>query len=162
MNTFANALGKKFLDDKDAIRIRSFEIGGHTFKVKVPLTAEYEAILARVNVTDEAVVDKYYQELSAPFMERQEEFQKEGDIEYLENDILLKGTSIRETAKNKTITENRILEFFKLIVPEEKDFDMTSITYDMVEELFPFPIQIQIMGEIGSVISPSYKEIKGK
>lgn len=162
MNTFASALGKKFLEDKDAVRTRSFELGGHTFKVKVPLTAEYEAILARINITDDAVVDKYFKELSKPFMERREEFEKEEDIEYLETDILLKGTSMRETAKNKAITENRILEFFKLIVPEEKEFDMNTITYDMVEELFPFPIQIQIMGEIGNVISPSYKEIKGK
>jgi hypothetical protein len=162
MNTFASALGKKFLEDKDAVRTRSFELGGHIFKVKVPLTAEYEAILARIAVTDEATIEKYFQELAKPFMERREEFEKEQDIEYTKNDILLKGTSMRETAKNKTITENRILEFFKLIVPEEKDFDMTTITYDMVEELFPFPIQIQIMGEIGNVISPSYKEIKGK
>jgi hypothetical protein len=162
MNTFASALGKKFLEDKDAVRTRSFELGGHIFKVKVPLTAEYEAILARINITDDAVVDKYFKELSKPFMERREEFEKEEDIEYLETDILLKGTSMRETAKNKAITENRILEFFKLIVPEEKEFDMNTITYDMVEELFPFPIQIQIMGEIGNVISPSYKEIKGK
>jgi hypothetical protein len=162
MNTFAIALGKKFLEDKDAVRTRSFELGGHIFKVKVPLTAEYEAILARIAVTDEAIIEKYFQELAKPFMERREEFEKEQDIEYTKNDILLKGTSMRETAKNKTITENRILEFFKLIVPEEKDFDMTTITYDMVEELFPFPIQIQIMGEIGNVISPSYKEIKGK
>ena len=162
MNTFASALGKKFLEDKDAVRTRSFELGGHIFKVKVPLTAEYEAILARIAVTDEATIEKYFQELAKPFMERREEFEKEQDIEYTKNDILLKGTSMRETAKNKTITENRILEFFKLIVPEEKDFDMTTITYAMVEELFPFPIQIQIMGEIGNVISPSYKEIKGK
>jgi hypothetical protein len=162
MNTFASALGKKFLEDKDAVRTRSFELGGHIFKVKVPLTAEYEAILARIAVTDEATIEKYFKELAKPFMERREEFEKEQDIEYTKNDILLKGTSMRETAKNKTITENRILEFFKLIVPEEKDFDMTTITYDMVEELFPFPIQIQIIGEIGNVISPSYKEIKGK
>ena len=162
MNTFASALGKKFLEDKDAIRTRSFKLGGHTFKVKVPLTAEYEAILERVNVTDEESVEKHFQELAKGFLERRKEFEKEADIEYKDDDILLRGTSIRETAKNKVIIENKILEFFKLIVPEEKDFDMSSITHDMVEELFPFPIQLQVMQEIGNVISPDYKEIKGK
>ena len=45
---------------------------------------------------------------------------------------------------------------------EEKDFDMTSITYEMVEELFPFNVQLELIEEIGNVISPTYKASKGK
>jgi 6-pyruvoyl-tetrahydropterin synthase len=160
MNQFANALGKSF--NKDTLRIRTFDMGGHTFKVKVPLTAEYESILESVNIIDDNKVNKYYDELSKEFINNKSEFEKQEDVLFTDNDILLKGTSLRETAKNKAILENRILSLIKLIVPEEEGFDMSTITYDMVEELFPFSIQIQLIEEISLVISPSYKSIKGK
>ena len=51
---------------------------------------------------------------------------------------------------------------FKLLVPEETDFDMKDLTYEMVEELFPFAIQMQMMQLISDTISPSYTEAKGK
>ena len=162
MNQFANALGKKFVDNKDAIRIRSFELGGHTFKIKVPLTAEYEVMLERIKLPNDEKVAKYYENLSKEFLEKRKEFEQEEDIEYTEDDILLKGTSLKDTAKNKVITENRIVELFKLIVPEEDGFDMNTITYEMIEELFPFPVQIQVIEEINNVISPTYKATKGK
>jgi len=160
MNQFANALGKSF--NKDSLRIRSFEMGGHTFKVKVPLTAEYENMLEAVKIVDDNKVNKYYDELSKEFINNKSEFEKQEEVVFTDNDILLKGTSLKETAKNKAILENRILSLIKLIVPEEEGFDMSTITYNMVEELFPFSIQIQLIEEISLVISPSYKTVKGK
>ena len=162
MNQFANALGKKFAENKDAIRVRSFELGGHTFNIKVPLTSEYETMLERIKIVDEDKVAEYYANLSKEFIEKKEEFSKEEDIVYLENDSLLKGTSLQTTARNKVITENRITELFKMIVPEEVGFDMQTIDYSMIEELFPFPVHIQLIDEINSVISPTYKATKGK
>ena len=44
MSKFATALGKNFSDKKDELRIRTFDIGSHTFKVKVPLTVEYDTM----------------------------------------------------------------------------------------------------------------------
>ena len=160
MNQFANALGKSF--NKDILRIRSFDMGGHTFKVKVPLTAEYENMLESVKIIDDNKVNQYYDDLSKEFINNKTEFEKQEDVVFTDNDILLKGTSLRETAKNKAILENRILSLIKLIVPEEDGFDMSTITYDMVEELFPFSVQIQLIEEISLVISPSYKTTKGK
>jgi len=99
---------------------------------------------------------------SKEFINNKAEFEKQEDVVFTDNDILLKGTSLRETAKNKAILENRILSLIKLIMPEEEGFDMSTITYDMIEELFPFSIQIQLIEEISLVISPSYKTTKGK
>ena len=160
MNQFANALGKSF--NKDTLRIRSFDMGGHTFKVKVPLTAEYENMLEAVKIIDDNKVNQYYDDLSKEFINNKDEFKKQEDVVFTDNDILLKGTSLRETAKNKAILENRILSLIKLIMPEEEGFDMSTITYDMVEELFPFSVQIQLIEEISLVISPSYKTVRGK
>jgi len=160
MNQFANALGKSF--NKDSLRIRSFEMGGHTFKVKVPLTAEYENMLEAVKIVDDNKVNKYYDELSKEFINNKSEFEKQEEVVFTDNDILLKGTSLKETAKNKAILENRILSLIKLIVPEEEGFDMSTITYNMVEELFPFSIQLEVVDSITKTISPSYESAKGK
>jgi hypothetical protein len=162
MNQFANALGKKFLENQEMLRVRSFEMNGHTFKVKVPTTLEYEAINENIKIADDELVEKYYQELSKPFIDKKEEFKEESDIQYKDNDIVIKDRSMRETAINKVITEKRITEMFKLIVPEQTDFDMDTITYSMIEELFPFSIQLEIIEAITNTISPGYKATKGK
>jgi hypothetical protein len=162
MNQFANALGKKFLENQEMLRVRSFEMNGHTFKVKVPTTLEYETINENIKIADDELVEKYYQELSKPFIDKKEEFKKESDIQYKDNDIVIKDRSMRETAINKVITEKRITEMFKLIVPEQTDFDMNTITYSMIEELFPFSIQLEIIEGITNTISPGYKATKGK
>ena len=85
MNQFANALGKKFLENQEMLRVRSFEMNGHTFKVKVPTTLEYEAINENIKIADDELVEKYYQELSKPFIDKKEEFKKESDIQYKDN-----------------------------------------------------------------------------
>lgn len=156
MNQFANALGKDFLKNKDMVRTRTFSMGGHTFKVKVPLTVEFEAMQKRIAEVDDKKVEQYYKEIAEPLLVG-------GDkIEIQENDVLVDGRSIREAAKNKVQMQTRITEMFKLLVPEEKGFDMETITYEMVEELFPFPVQVQVIEKIGEVISPAYTETKGK
>lgn len=162
MNQLATAFGKNFLKHKDMVRTRAFELGGHTFKVKVPLTAEFEAMQERMKQVDDERVNKYYAQLTdglAPLKNAKETSVK---CEWLENDVLLDGRSMRETAKNKILLENRITEMCKLLVPEEQDFDMNTITYEMIEELFPFAIQMQLVDEISKTVSPSYETQKGK
>jgi hypothetical protein len=158
MNSLANALGKDFVKKKEAVRIRTFVLGGHTFKVKVPLTVEFELMQESMKTVDEEKIEKYFQDITK---EIQKDNNVEG-IEFTENDILVDKRSMRETAKNKAIAEQRITEFFKLLVPEEDKFDMNTITYAMIEELFPFPIQMQIMEEISRVVSIQYEVQKGK
>jgi hypothetical protein len=162
MNQFAQALGNKFVEQKESIRIRSFEFAGHTFKVKVPLTAEFELIQKDMDNIDENIVNKYYQELSKELNENKNKAKEDNDIEFQDNDIIIKGKSLREASKNKALTEKRITTLFKFLVPEQKDFDMNTITYDMIEELFPFSIQMELIGLIGDTISPNYKETRGK
>lgn len=160
MSNLSSAFGKKF--NKDIIRTRSFDFNGHTFKVRVPLSAEYEAILKETQEIDEAKVDKYYNELAKEFIEKKDTIKSEDDVIFSDADIVVQGRSLKETAKNKILTDNRILAMIKLLVPEEKDFDMTTITYEMVDELFPFSVQLELLERIGDVISPSYSTTKGK
>jgi len=150
------------MEQKDALRIRSFKFGGHTFKVKVPLTIETEAMFERAKVVDEDKAEKYYQDMAKEFLDNRAKYENDPEVKYLENDVLIKDRSIRETTRNKVLTENRLVEAFKMLVPENKDFDMNTITYADIEELFPFSVQLELLDYINSTISPNYTATKGK
>jgi hypothetical protein len=158
--TLQNAFGASF--SKDAVRTRSFDFGGHTFKVKVPLTAETESMFERIKNIDEDLAYKFYSDMAKEFLSNKDKYAADPDIEFKDNDIMVKGYSLRETARNKVLTQNRVIEMFKLLVPENKDFDMATISYADIEELFPFSVQLEIVEEISKVISPNYTTTRGK
>jgi hypothetical protein len=162
MNNFANALGKNFVEKKDELRIRSFSIGEHTFKVKVPLTIEYELMQKRMNDIPNELIEKGYQDLASKILENKAEYIDNPDYVFKDNDIEVDGRSLRESAKNKIILEKRILEMFKLIVPEESSFDMDTLTYQDIDDFMPFPVQMEMIEAISNTVSPSYKGNKGK
>ena len=155
-------LSTAFGFNQDAIRTKSFEYGGHTFKVKIPLTAETEAMFERMKNADQDKVDLHFAELSKPFLENKDNFSEDQEVEYKDDDIVVKGFSLRETAKNKALTELRVTELFRLLVPESKEFDMSSISYKDIEETFPFSVQMELVEEISKVISPNYSDTRKK
>jgi hypothetical protein len=159
MNGFSQALGSSF--NKDTLRIRSFVYNGHTFKVKVPLAVEADAMTEQTKNLDKAKLNEYYERLTQEFINNKDSLAENEEIVFADDDVIVKGRSMREAAKNKLLTETTILSMFKLLVPEEQGFDMSTITYDMVEELFPFSIQMELLRFINDTISPSYKETKG-
>ena len=147
--------------DTTLMRTRTFEMGGHTFKVKVPLTSETETLDKRLQIVDQEKVDVFYSLLTKELIEKKNEYAAELGVEYLENDILVQGRSMREAAKNKYLSEMRIVEMFKLLVPVE-GYSFDDLTYGEIDELFPFSIQMDLVTQIGEVISPTYKAAKGK
>lgn len=154
MNSFSQALGSKF--NKDTLRVRSFEFNGYTFKVRVPLTAESDAMFERLKTPDNEAVEKFYKEMSKDFTESSD------TVQITDDDVIIENRSMREAAKNKVMLQARITEMIRLLVPEEEGFDMSTVTYDMVDELFPFAIQMQLMELIGETVSPNYNTTKGK
>lgn len=120
---------------------------------------ESDAIYKSVSNPDEETIEKIYQEITAPL--RQFENNQTEDFEFTENDILVEGRSMREAAKNKAITEARITEFFKLLVPEMEGVTLEDLTYADIQEEFPIAVQMQIVEKIGEVISPTYREARG-
>jgi hypothetical protein len=162
MSKLASAFGTKFVENKDSIRIKSFELHNNTFKVKIPLTSEFEEMSNRMIEVDQEEVEKYFRDLSDGFQKNRESITEDLGVEFLENDVVVQGRSLREAAKNKFLTEKRITEVFKLLVPEQEGFDMDSITYAMIEELFPFSVQMEMVEQITKIISPDYKDTRGK
>jgi hypothetical protein len=159
MTKFSSAFGDKYQANKKNLLIRSFELGGHTFKVRIPLVAESDAIYKKVSEPDEETIEKIYQEITKPLRQFQDNQTEE--FQFTDNDILVDGRSMREAAKNKAITEARITEFFKLLVPELDGASLEDLTYADIEEEFPISVQMQIVEKIGEVISPTYREARG-
>jgi hypothetical protein len=159
---FSKAFGEKFAENKDLLRIRSFELNGHTFKVKVPLTSENEAMYERTKVIDEAKAQQFYDEMAKEILANPDKYKDDPEIEFQDSDIIVKGISLKETSRNKVLTQNRITEMVRLLVPENKDFDMSSISYQDIDDLFPFSVQMELLEEINNTISPSYAQNRKK
>jgi hypothetical protein len=68
---------------------------------------------------------------------------------------------MREAAKNKAMTENRVVEYIKLLIPEQPDLSLDDLTYEEVEAEFPWTVQIALIEKISEAISPGYKETRG-
>ena len=159
MTKFSSAFGDKYQANRKNLMTRSFELGGHTFKVRIPLVSESEAIYKKVSEPDTEVVETLYQAITAPL--RKFENDQTEEFKFVDGDILVEGRSMREAAKNKAITEARITEFFKLLVPEMEGASLEDLTYKDIEDEFPLSVQMQIVEKIGEVVSPTYREARG-
>ena len=140
-------------------RIKKFELGGHAFRVRVPLVSESDAIHSRIIKSDSAAVDKIYADLTKSL----EEFNtlKNEDLVFTENDVVVSGRSMREAATTKAMMEARITEMIRLLQPENPANTLDDITYAEIELEWPLSIQLTLVEKISEVISPGYKETRG-
>ena len=158
MSKIAAALGESYQAKREELRIRKFELGGHTFKVRVPVVAETDAIFKRINEPDETKIQELFDKLSKPLLEFKDDAEKTG-FEFTEDDILIEGKSTRQTVRTQVMTQTRITEFIKLLVPVEGT--MADITYEDIEAEFPMSTQLALVEKIAEVISPTYRESRG-
>ncbi len=161
MSKLSATLGEKYQSKRAAIFTRTFELGGHTFKVQIPSIAQSDKIYQQVMNPSDDVVESLYQKMVEPLLTFKDSSTPEDEVKYLDNDVIVKGRSMREAAKNKAMTEAKITEYIKLLVPENPENTMDDITYADVEAEFPLPIQLSLVEKIAEVISPSYKESRG-
>jgi hypothetical protein len=142
----------------DNVRIRSFDFNGQTIRVRVPLTVEADALYEKIKEPSAELVKQKYEELSTPLLAKRQELEEtDNDIKYLEDDIVLAGTSIKDLAKSQAEGETRILETFRLLVPADGK-DMSTLTYEEINADLPLPIQLELVKKISEVISPNYEE----
>ena len=87
MSKLATALGNAYTDKRRAIRTRTFELGGHTFKVRVPLTSESDAMFVRVSAPASELVDEIYTTLTASLINFKDHPSEE--FHFTDNDIIV-------------------------------------------------------------------------
>lgn len=156
MSKLGAAFGDKYQAKRKDILTRTFELGGHIFKVRIPLVSESDAMYKRIETADEEKVEKVYQEMVAPL----EKFRGSDEFQFLDDDVMIGERSMREAAQNKVLTEARITEFFKLLIPEVPEATLDDLTYEDIETEFPLSVQLQIIEKIGEAISPTYREAR--
>jgi hypothetical protein len=160
MTRFSEALGTKYTENKDKIFHRKFEMGGHIFTVRIPYVQESDEIYKNVQEPSEEKIESCYVKLVEPLMKFKDD-PENTTFEFTDNDIVVGGRSMRDTAKTKVQTETKITEYFKLLVPEDSSHSLADLTYEEIEKEFPLAIQFQLLEKIAEVISPTYKETKG-
>lgn len=153
MSKLASAFGKSYESAVAQIRTKSFFIGGHEFKVRVPLTAEMTALQERITKVDSDKAKAKFDEMtkglrSAP----------PAGVEITEDDVIIDGKSTKELVNAVLMMENRVVEFIRLLVPVKGTLD--DITYEEIEAEWPLSIQMEIIEKINESIQPGYKETR--
>jgi ABC-type antimicrobial peptide transport system permease subunit len=156
MSKLGSLLGKEYEDHKQSILTRTLKFNDATFKIVIPSVARIEAIYNYRNSPNLEKIETIYQQLKANLV-----IKPEDKVEEKENDIVVNGRSIRESALNTHLTQYQILEYFKFIVPQEGQ-DINTLTYEDINTEIPLQIQIEFMNKINEVLSPDYKEISSK
>jgi hypothetical protein len=159
MTKLAELLGSQYESKRKNLFIRQFELGGHTFKVKIPTVAESDAIYDRIQNPSQEEVTATYDQIAKPLEQFKD--QPSEEFTFLEDDILVNNRSLRETAKTKIMTQNRITEFIKLLIPESEKNSLADLTYAEIEAEFPVSVQMMLMEKIAEAISHSNKESRG-
>jgi hypothetical protein len=140
-------------------RIKKFDLGGHAFRVRVPLVSESDAMHSRIIKPDSAAIDRIYADLTKSL----DEFKtlKNEELVFTDNDVVVSGRSMREAATNKAMMEARITEMIRLLQPENPANTLDDITYAEIELEWPLSVQLALVEKINEVISPGYKENRG-
>ena len=138
------------LGNSDNLRVKTFELGGHKFKVRIPLSKQMDEINER---TDKIDPIKY-----------QERFDKvvkglEGDhVQRTDDDVIVDGRSTKNLIESAMRFENRMVEFVKLLVPDQGTLD--DITYEDIENEWPLAVQLEMISAIGDAIQPSFGDAR--
>jgi hypothetical protein len=159
MSKIASALGNKYQENRLSVMTRTFVLGDHTFKVRVPAVHEIEAIYNYFKNPNLDLVADAFKSMTYDLVSIKDTNPK--GVIYSDDDVVVDGRSMMEAARNKVILQHRIVEYFKFLIPENGQ-TLSDLEYSDVEEEFPLSIQIQIVDKIGEVISPDYKAIKEK
>ena len=152
MGKFAEAFGEKYQQAVSEIRTKSFVMGGHEFKVRIPLNAEMDALLKRITEVPEDKAKERLDKMTSALQESPPE-----NVEIKENgDVVIDGRSTKEMVASILMLENRIVEYVRLLIP--LNGDLSDITYADIDEEFPFSTQLELIEKISEVIQPGYKE----
>jgi len=154
MSRISSAFGDSYQKASAHLRTKSFELGGHIFKVRIPLTKEMEQLEERITKIDEAELNFRYEKMAGSLRNGTV---IEG-IEITEDDVIVEGRSTKGLARSVILMEQRIVEYIKLLVPETGDLD--NLTYEEVEAEWPMTVQLEVVAKISEAIQPGYKDAR--
>lgn len=134
------------------LRTKTFELAGHEFKVRVPLSKELDDMQDRISKIDAT-------EFKIRFDKMTSTFRNVSDVEGVvvtDDDVIVEGRSTKELVQTILQMENRVVEYIKLLVPVNGTID--NITYEEIEAEWPTAVQLEILARISESIQPGYKD----
>lgn len=152
MSRIQSAFGDSY--QKAHLRTKTFELGGHVFKVRIPLTKEMEQIEQAIETINPDELQARYEKMSASFRTGTV---IEG-IEITEDDVIIEGRSTKDLVSKIIMMENRMVQFVRLLVPETGTLD--DITYEEIDAEWPMAIQLEMLAKITESIQPGYKDAR--
>lgn len=171
MANLSSKLGKSYEQVKAETKLKTIHIDldevKFDLKVRIPLKKEMEAITAKILSPDEARVDKIFKRLAEPMIKALEEGgedfvkalnDKKQVITKTDDDLIVDGTSVRQVANFSAIEENKVEQYFHLLVSETGE--PITETYEQIVEEFPEFVIREIVAEIDKAIKPDYKTVK--
>lgn len=169
--TISKKLGKALQQVTDDLPIRKITIDLDEVKfdlrVRVPLKKQMEEINARILSPTPEKVEAVYQRLSAPMRqtiaEGGEEFMKALNdskqiVSVTDNDLVIDGTSVRQIAQLQAMEEQKVEEYFHLLVSETGM--VVDETYEQIIAEFPEFVVKEIVSAIQGAVAPDYKSVK--
>lgn len=138
------------LGTTESLRVKTFELGGHKFKVRIPLSKQMDEINERTEKIDPAKYKERFDRVTAGLT-------GEG-VEKTEDDVIVDGRSTKALVESAMRFENRMVEFVRLLVPEQGTLD--DITYEDIESEWPLATQLEVISAIGEAIQPSFGEAR--
>jgi Mg2+ and Co2+ transporter CorA len=152
MSRIQSAFGDSYQKASAHLRTKTFELGGHVFKVRIPLTKEMEQIEAAITTIDDQVLQQRYEKMSSSF--------RDGTlidgVEITEDDVIVEGRSTKDLVRQVIMMEQRIVQFIRLLVAEVGTLD--NLTYEDVDAEWPMAVQLEMIAKITEAIQPGYKD----
>lgn len=134
------------------LRTKTFELAGHEFKVRVPLSKELDDMQDRINKVDATEFKIRFDKMTSTFRDGSV---VEGVV-VTDDDVIVEGRSTKELVETILQMENRVVEYIKLLVPVNGTLD--EITYADIEAEWPTAVQLEMLARISESIQPGYKD----
>lgn len=169
--TISKKLGKAVQQVSEELPVRKItvDLGEVKFdlRVRVPLKKQMEEITARILTPSNEKVDQIYERLSAPMRktlaEGGEEFvkalnEKKQNIILTDDDLIIDGTSVRQVAQLQAMDEQKVEEYFHLLISETNE--PVTETYEQIVAEFPEFVVKEIVSAIQGAVAPDYRTTK--
>jgi hypothetical protein len=151
MTRLSSAFGDKY--QSQALRTKTFVLGGHTFKVRVPLSKEMDEIQERISKINQDEAKRRFDKMTSGFRDTNIE-----GIVISDDDVVVEGRSTKSLVETILMVENRMVEYIRLLLPEVGTLE--DIIYEEIEAEWPMQVQLELLTCISEAIQPGYKDAR--
>lgn len=169
--TLSKKLSKSLQQISEELPVRKItvDLGEVRFdlRVRVPLKKQMEEMNARILAPSPERVEAIYQQISAPMRqtlaEGGEEFikalnERKQTVVLTDDDLVIDGTSLRQVAQLQAMEEQKVEEYFHLLLSETNE--AVTETYEEIVAEFPEFVVKEIVSAIQGAVNPDYKTTK--